>query len=105
SCDDDTLNQTETDVDCGSMCPACAPTQHCRGNSDCDSGVCSGSPLRCRAATCSDDTLNGGETDVDCGGSTSCSRCEAGGVCAGHGDCTSGRCVNFICQTPTCTDV
>lgn len=40
-CSDSLMNNTETDVDCGGLCPAsCATGSKCRGPLDCESGVC-----------------------------------------------------------------
>jgi hypothetical protein len=41
TCDDQTWNQDETDVDCGgSVCPQCDYGQFCYSGSDCISGIC-----------------------------------------------------------------
>ena len=39
-CTDSLKNGTETDVDCGGSCPACALGLKCAGSADCVSGNC-----------------------------------------------------------------
>ncbi|MBX3247937.1 MAG: hypothetical protein KF901_12225 [Myxococcales bacterium] len=39
-CDDGVLNGTESDVDCGGLCPPCASGRACREGADCASGGC-----------------------------------------------------------------
>ena len=39
-CDDDVRNGTETDIDCGGTCQACALGDRCAGHTDCLSGRC-----------------------------------------------------------------
>jgi len=79
----------ETDVDCGGPTCAqrCGTGQSCLQNSDCQSGVCTGSV--CVQASCADLVKNGDETDVDCGGS--CQKCANGKNCNSGGDCQSGH--------------
>jgi len=60
----------------------------------CGSNVCSGG--LCVPAGCTDGNKNGNETDVDCGGS--CAKCGNGKMCLIGGDCTSGKCIDNICQ-------
>ena len=48
-------------------------------------------------SSCSDGTTDGDETDVDCGGPT-CPACPANLACAVPRDCSTGSCVNQICQ-------
>lgn len=52
---------------------------------------------------CTDGTQNGLETDVDCGGAE-CLPCQDGQLCTLAVDCSSGSCVNGICQAITCQD-
>ena len=40
SCTDGVPNGSETDVDCGGLCPACVSDRHCLVNADCASGYC-----------------------------------------------------------------
>ena len=54
-CADRTRNGDETDVDCGGSCPRCVNGQTCRGQDDCDSGLCVSGV--CRACV----------VDADCG--------------------------------------
>ena len=58
--------------------------------------------VRIISVSCNNGIKDGTETDIDCGGS--CGPCTAGKVCGGNADCTSGVCVDNICQNPTCTD-
>lgn len=57
-CTDGIRNGTETDVDCGGSCAACAAGRSCSQNSDCSTGSCSGNtcvtPSSCSAATATD---------------------------------------------------
>jgi hypothetical protein len=58
----------------------------------------------CAAAPgCVDGVQNGTETAVDCGG-VDCVPCADGLACQVPADCTSGSCVNLVCQAPTCFD-
>ena len=41
TCTDDTMNGTETDIDCGGICSACFDEQSCEVDADCVSGDCS----------------------------------------------------------------
>ena len=99
-CDDGILNGDETDVDCGSGCPACANGLACKLSEDCLSGVCADEI--CQEPTCDDEVQNGTESDVDCGGA--CNACGDGQGCNGPGDCTSLYCHEGECQTPACDD-
>lgn len=67
SCNDTHLNQNETDVDCGGLCPGCADGKTCSVAADCTSGVCATSV--CQVPTCIDGVKNGTEEGVDCDGS------------------------------------
>lgn len=43
TCSDGTMNQDETDVDCGGTCGAtCTPGESCGGNGDCTTDICTG---------------------------------------------------------------
>lgn len=93
SCYDLSVNQDETDVDCGGSCGKCSLGKACLADSDCFSGNCN-STLKCAnpiaTANCSDTLKNGQETDVDCGGQ--CPSCENGKTCSTNFDCESGFC-------------
>ncbi len=70
SCVDGVRNGSETDVDCGGVCPACLNGERCISGSDClanvcTAGICGGGG----GPTCNDGIRNGNETGVDCGGS------------------------------------
>jgi hypothetical protein len=94
TCNDQTKNAAETDVDCGGgACPACHTGQVCKASTDCAEGPCSSNKCTCApricgatdcgdlddgcggvtvcqpcADLCGDKVLDGNETDVDCGG-------------------------------------
>ncbi|WAS90494.1 hypothetical protein [Nannocystis punicea] len=102
SCDDGTLNQDETDVDCGgAACSPCADGQQCGQDSDCEVASCVGGV--CVAPSCEDLVKNADETDVDCGGPT-CPACGDGLACADATDCTSGVCTDGMCAPASCGD-
>ena len=106
TCSDGVTNQDETDTDCGgSTCARCPVGSHCLVATDCINDACEGN--LCLSLGCDDGTQNGDETGLDCGGG-SCEPCPPGGGCTigqGARDCTSGVCLNGICQQPSCTDV
>jgi endoglucanase len=83
SCTDGVRNGTETGVDCGGSCAACAPVASCTDGvrNGTETGVdCGGSCAACApVASCTDGVRNGAETGVDCGGS--CAACTTGGTC------------------------
>ncbi|MBV72402.1 MAG: hypothetical protein CMH52_13845, partial [Myxococcales bacterium] len=94
-CTNGQRNGTETDIDCGGVCPGCDLGQLCLLGSDCSSTFCENG--RCaNAPDCNDGVANGAESDVDCGGAT-CGPCDDGSVCASDDDCLSDRCVNARC--------
>ncbi len=90
-------NGQETDVDCGGPdCQPCADGLKCNQATDCQSGVCSGTPKTCAAPRCDDTVKNGQEeTDVDCGGS--CPKCGVDKNCKINADCTTNKCTNEKC--------
>jgi hypothetical protein len=87
-CDNLTLDNTETDTDCGGDCKPCTVGQICVGPTDCDSVICTDGI--CAGASCDDNLKNGDETGRDCGGS--CDGCPPGSPCLSPVDCTSGVC-------------
>ena len=114
NCGDSTKDGTETDTDCGgSFCDGCAIGLGCAQNSDCESGYCNTSTLKCAAPACSDGVQNGVEVGVDCGGpngthgttlNDGCNRCVNHVGCVSNYDCASLNCVNSICTHPsTCS--
>ncbi len=103
SCTDGVMNGTETDVDCGGDCDACADGLMCAATTDCVSGVCDSTAGTCTAPTCMDTVMNQDETDVDCGGAT-CDACDDGGACTIAADCMSGVCVGNVCLAAECGD-
>lgn len=110
SCQDDVLNGSETDTDCGGDCPGCADGSPCDGGGDCQSAVC-GDDGRCAPASCNDTVRNQDETAADCGGRCN-ANCGSGQGCNNGGDCTSGVCGTAgcaagsgrCCQAPSCND-
>ncbi len=102
SCNDNAVNGTETDLNCGgSSCPKCTTGQICVAASDCTSGVCTQSV--CAAPSCGDHVRNGAETDADCGGG-SCPACADGASCSVTGDCgAASACRSGKCAS-TCGD-
>ncbi len=101
SCNDGLLNGTETDVDCGGSCGACADGKRCIAGDGCVSGSCKSQT--CVAPSCGDGVKNASETDVDCGGGT-CAVCPADKACLGPADCASGVCNGGTCAAPRCDD-
>jgi hypothetical protein len=100
TCRDGMKDGTESDGDCGGICPPCPDTKHCATAADCLSHVCTAGT--CVAPTCSDGVRNGIEAGIDCGGT--CNKCPAGSTCSVGGDCLSGVCTGGLCAQPSCTD-
>ncbi len=94
SCSDGVRNGSESDVDCGWLCPKCADGKQCGAGPDCASGICEGA--KCQPGSCTDTVKNGAETDVDCGGS-SCDKCEVCRQCQQDEDCAPGLCETNLC--------
>ena len=104
TCTDGIQNGSETGVDCGGSCTACAPAATCTDGiqNQGETGVDCGGP--CAAcATCSDGIQNQNETGIDCGGPcTACATCsdgiqnqgetgvDCGGPCAACATCSDG---------------
>jgi hypothetical protein len=100
-CADGVTNGNETDVDCGGSCTKCTASKLCSVATDCQSGVCSGSPKRCQAPTCTDGIKNQTETDVDCGGVCAPAyRCASGQICSVDADCATNACTGGVCSAP-----
>src|SRR6478609_165367 len=99
-CQNQQLDEGESDRDCGGACAPCSFTQKCNGPADCREGECADGI--CQAAGCSDGSQNGNETDADCGGS--CKGCPVGGACSAGSDCQSRVCGEQGCAAPTCGD-
>jgi len=101
TCTDGTLNQDESDLDCGgTTCPGCEEGKICSVNSDCETNFCSNGLC---APSCTDGILNQDEINIDCGG-TYCGPCGDGLACTSPTDCASGYCYGGICRTETCSD-
>jgi hypothetical protein len=71
-CTDGVVDDTESDVDCGGSCGACAEGQLCNDAADCASRSCVGV---CQPVRCDDGIRNGDENDVDCGGECGIQSC------------------------------
>ncbi|NOU29952.1 MAG: hypothetical protein HOO96_18765 [Polyangiaceae bacterium] len=124
TCANGTKDGTETDVDCGGICPTkCAEAKPCKVGSDCVNGVCGvlaatidagaepggettvdAGTVDCSTTACTclppagkDGVKNGDETDVDCGG-TKATKCSFGKQCKVAADCASGDCQGGTCQ-------
>lgn len=79
TCNNNQLDENETDIDCGGNCGPCDDGDNCTGPNDCVSQVCSAS--QCQPASCEDQVQNGAEAGIDCGG-TSCPLCSYGAFVA-----------------------
>ncbi|MBK7582995.1 MAG: hypothetical protein IPI67_22715 [Myxococcales bacterium] len=99
-CSNGKQDPTETGIDCGGPCGACADSA-CTKPSDCASHVCS--TKKCQAPNCTDGLQNGTESDIDCGGA-SCSKCGAQKGCWGPLDCGTGNCTGGVCIDLSCSD-
>ncbi len=66
NCYDGILNQNETDVDCGGVCPPCEVRMRCGVDRDCMSGWCY--YKKCMTPACDDTVQNQNEEEIDCGG-------------------------------------
>jgi hypothetical protein len=102
-CDNGSLDNGETDIDCSGPCPKCANGRSCRAQADCSSSICSADEFLCVATTCEDNVQDEGETGIDCG--TVCGRsCGAGSSCTVDAECTPlfcsnrGFCTDNACQ-------
>ncbi|MCA9565074.1 MAG: hypothetical protein KC561_16365, partial [Myxococcales bacterium] len=106
SCDDNVLNQDESDTDCGGVCGStCLFEDDCNDGDDCVSLSCSENTDTCLMPTCEDSVQNGNELGVDCGGGT-CEGCDNGTSCNENSDCANDFCnpTTHVCATPTCED-
>lgn len=90
SCSNGARDGSETDIDCGGNCPACATGKSCKLASDCATKVCDASTHECDVASCNDGVLDQDETDIDCGGR--CKSCPNTADCFKNADCASGAC-------------
>lgn len=73
ACTDLTLNDGETDIDCGGPnCSPCIDSLGCAKHADCVSQVCMFAV--CQAPSCFDGVQNGDEAGMDCGG-VACAAC------------------------------
>ncbi|MBI4705981.1 MAG: SBBP repeat-containing protein [Deltaproteobacteria bacterium] len=74
-CADGAKNGSETDVDCGGGCPACADGKKCKLAADCTSGFCEGGK---------------------------CKKRPNGEPCAAPAECQSGHCTDGLCCDKAC---
>lgn len=106
TCDDEIVNQDETDQDCGGVCDrGCTEAQACLVDGDCGDGLfCPPETRLCTPASCQDRALNGVEILTDCGGGV-CPGCPNGTACTLFSDCASGNCgADSVCEGSTCAD-
>ena len=75
TCTDGLKDGSETDVDCGGLCPPCADGSSCDAGGDCTSGVCTNGVCNALGAACTE---------------------------ASH--CATSFCVNGVCCGEPCTD-
>ncbi len=102
SCDDQTQNGLESDIDCGGpSCPACPAESACVTHQDCSDLQCLNQI--CVTPSCSDGVQNRDESDIDCGGQA-CAPCDTGFSCQSNSDCQTELCLNQECVSPSCED-
>ena len=102
-CQNTTLDEGETDIDCGGpSCAPCVAEKRCLVSRDCTSSLCSASKLTCTPPTCTDQLANQDESDADCGGST-CPHCGIGAKCRDGSDCASAICQSKLCVPKSST--
>lgn len=101
SCNNQTMDDTETGKDCGGLCSPCGSGKGCLKGEDCASGFCVNQ--MCAVPTCVDGVQNGNETDTDCG-TPNCGSCADGSGCKLPEHCKSGVCWAGKCQESTCFD-
>ena len=101
NCNDEILNNGESDVDCGGPCVPCGETEACANDTDCQSTICSNQI--CVLLACDDARRNGSESDEDCGGE--CQPCAESKLCNSRSDCLSGVCSQGACSAPSCEDI
>jgi hypothetical protein len=110
SCTDGQQDGTETAIDCGGICSACADNLACLVGEDCISGVCNGDTKLCSPPTDTDGVKNGNESGTDCGSSgtgenTSAPACGDGQGCKVAADCANKLCGdNDTCTPASCMD-
>ncbi|MBN1607390.1 MAG: hypothetical protein JW940_12200, partial [Polyangiaceae bacterium] len=107
TCEDDTHNGLETDVDCGGgECPPCGALQKCQdAATDCEEDYeCPPDLGVCVQPQCANGAKDEGETDQDCGGT--CPPCADDMDCLAAKDCQSRVCDEDTgkCLPPTCED-
>lgn len=101
SCTNNAKDSSETDIDCGGVCPRCTEVgDSCSTSDDCALTLYCASTKTCQYPTCRDDVVNGNESDTDCGGN-SCDECDLGDKCKTNSDCTSNYC---DASTKTCKE-
>ncbi len=105
TCQNNSLDTGESDVDCGGPCPACAAGKTCTSGPDCISTICNPTTQKCVGGPCENGLRDNDETDIDCGGAT-CNGCGTGKACVNATDCTNDLCnlAQMICVASTCED-
>ncbi len=102
TCVDETLDGSESDVDCGGSCAVkCLTGKGCSSNGDCGSGYCDGQT--CVSDPCVDKQKDQGESDIDCGNVCSV-KCVNGKGCSAPTDCASTFCDGSACVATACLD-
>jgi hypothetical protein len=110
TCEDETQNGDETDIDCGGSCEEnCGVNHKCEDADDCNSGVCrcTETACLCAAPRCDDGVQNGSEIDIDCGAlCVNPPTCEVGRECQASAWCESKVCdpETDTCAEPSCDD-
>lgn len=100
-CDNDSIDGTESDLNCGGACKPCRVGELCKVHADCENRECTNG--RCQNASCTDDAHNGDESDIDCGGEE-CRACNPPRACRTDSDCTTQNCEGNVCQVASCSD-
>lgn len=92
TCSDGIMNQNETGIDCGGVCPACAAPTCSDGvmNQD-ETGIDCGGVCPVCVFSCNDGIQNGTETGVDCGGTCLVLCNQNLGTTAGTSGCTGAE--------------
>lgn len=100
SCMNETVDQDETDVDCGGgTCEPCGSGLRCVVATDCVDAVCEDDT--CQEPSCYDEVDNGNEEGVDCGGPCP-NACGVSG-CQDDNECEPGEfCLDTECMPSAC---
>ncbi|MBM4357418.1 MAG: hypothetical protein FJ096_04835 [Deltaproteobacteria bacterium] len=109
-CVDAQKGATETDVDCGGVCPKkCMNGKGCDAAADCSSGVCdtssanaNGSAGSCKACATDPECPSGQFCQLALGGKC-VPKSANGGLCDAANGCASGFCVDNVCCNTACS--